>query len=160
MATLTVEVKAQQKLLDTLAGLRDRMSPTSPAMKTALIRASVILVSQIKLNLRAKKIVDQGRLLNSIRYEFIKTSDQDTLRVLVGSFGVPYAAMHEFGGHYPRRQMRAMFASLRDQGKLNSKGGGKGVLVNGQLRARPYIRPAFLLHKQRVMDYIKAAIEG
>jgi len=157
---MPIELQGEEKLLSILGKLRVNLSPNSPAMKIALTRASILLVSQVKLNIRRKKIVDQGRLLNSIRYEFGKADTPDGTSVQIGSFGVPYAAMHEFGGHYARNQMRAMFASLRDQGKLNKGKGGKGVLVNGQLRARPYIRPAFLIHRARVLELIQAGIEG
>lgn len=74
--------------------IRDFVGDSS-AVKTRLIRVANLLRNQIILNIRRRGLIDTGNLLNSIRYEFYNSGD--TQGVLVGSFGVPYAAVHEFG---------------------------------------------------------------
>lgn len=127
-------------------------------MKAALTRAAILIITQAKLNVRRKRIVDTGRLLNSLRYEFIRPTEGSDIRLLIGSFGVPYAAIHEFGGVFTDRQRRAMFANLRDQGKLgNSK--NKGVIKGKRFGKRPYLTPAYRKHRERVIDLITQAFE-
>lgn len=120
-----------------------------------MLRIGLLLEAETKLNIRRKGIIDTGRLLNSIRTEFYTRGD--VVGVRVGSFGVPYAAMHEFGGAFTDRQRRAMFASLRDRGRLgaNRKTVDKGVIQGSRFRDRPYIRPAVATHKARILDIIR-----
>jgi phage gpG-like protein len=160
---LEVRVVASHKVIEALQKRLTDASPSSGPVKHALMRMGAILVAQIKMNIRRKRIIDQGRLLNSIRFQFVRPEEGSTelgLRMLIGSFGVPYAAMHEFGGTYRQQQMRAMFASLKNRGKLNKSGGGKGIMQGRYLRARPYIRPAWERHKDRVTELIKESIEA
>lgn len=68
---------------------------SSSEIRTRLLRVANLLRNQMILNIRKRGLIDTGNLLNSIRYEFY--NNQDSQGVLVGSFGVPYAAVHEFG---------------------------------------------------------------
>lgn len=92
------------------------------------------------MNLRRKGMIDTGRLINSVRYE-IYTKGQ-SVGVNIGSFGTPYAAIHEFGGEFTNEMRRAMFASLRDRGRLKSNYQPKGVIRDNYIQPRPYLRPA------------------
>ncbi len=160
---IKIRVIAADKVIADLEKRLSSASPSSGPVKLAMMRIGAILVGQMKINIRRKRIVDQGRLLNSMRFQFVRPEEGSTelgLRMLIGSFGVPYAAMHEFGGTYKQNQMRAMFASLRDRGKLTKGKGGKGVMQGRYLRARPYIRPAWTRHKDRVGQLIQEAIEA
>ncbi len=71
------------------------LSPGREALKSSLTRIGLLVSAQTSLNIRREGLIDTGRLINSIRYELYQ--DGDTAGVLVGSFGVPYAAVHEFG---------------------------------------------------------------
>ncbi len=82
--------------------LRERISrrinqfaPNSPELKKAMFRIGFLLESEIKLNVRRQRLIDTGRLLNSIRFNVKRKGNRHTLNV--GSFGVPYAQVHEFG---------------------------------------------------------------
>lgn len=153
--------KSQNELMARLQELRETANCDHPAVRGALTRAAMIVVAEAKMNLRRKRIVDQGRLLNSIRFQMV-SNPNDTLGCIVeiGAFGVPYAAHHEFGGVYSPKQMRAMFASLRDRGKLVKGKGGKGVMRGRYLPARPYLRPALVKHQERFIELLQEAIDS
>jgi len=140
-----------------IAKMRAMSDPRSPEMKTALTRIGTVLQAEIRLNIGRKHIVDYGGLLNSIKYEI----DGNTLSV--GSYGIKYAAMNEFGGPMTHKQVAAMFANLRlrkGAGPRSAKK-GKGVVTifpdgTGHWRPRPFIRPALQKHKQFIIDTLRA----
>jgi phage gpG-like protein len=136
-----------------------RYSPDSPELKAALFRIAILIESQAKINIRRAGIIDTGRLVNSIRHEFYR--DQDKVGVRVGSFGVPYAALHEFGGQFSDRQRRAMFASLRDRGKLGPKSVkvDKNVIEGNTFRGRPYLGPAVAAMKPRIIEILRGLLK-
>jgi phage gpG-like protein len=135
-----------------------KFSPDDPRMKEAMIRIGILIESQAKINVRRQGIIDTGRLVNSIRHEFYR--EENKVGVRVGSFGVPYAALHEFGGPFTDRQRRAMFASLKERGKLGPKRAkvDKDVASGGRFRARPYLRPALATHKNRIIAILRGLI--
>jgi phage gpG-like protein len=135
-----------------------KLDPDSPQTKEALLRIGILIESEAKFNVRRKQIVDTGRLLNSIRHELYRNKDKAGVRV--GSFGLPYAAMHEFGGPFTDRQRRAMFASLRASGKLRRDRVSKGVIRGNTFIARPFLRPAVEKHKPRIVDIVRNLIRG
>ncbi|NCY21575.1 hypothetical protein EBX31_06430 [bacterium] len=64
--------------------------------KAALIEIGVGLAARMKKNYLASGLrIRTGNLINSIRWELF--SSRGIEGVSVGSFGVPYAAIHEFG---------------------------------------------------------------
>ena len=136
-----------------------RFDPESPELKAALMRIGILIESQAKINLRRAGIIDTGRLINSIRHELYTKGTKVGVRA--GSFGVPYAALHEFGGPFTDRQRRAMFASLRDRGKLGPKSAkvDKNVIEGGRFRARPYLGPAVLAMKPRIMEILRGLLK-
>lgn len=132
-----------------------KLQPDDPAAREALLRIGLLVEAQAKINIRREGIIDTGRLLNSIRHEFYRKGS--IIGVKVGSFGVPYAALHEFGGPFTDRQRKAMFAALRDRGKLGPvRQPGKGVVQGDRFMARPYLRTAVATHKYRIIDIIRS----
>ena len=130
-----------------------KFGPDSPELREALLRIGLLVEAEAKITARRKGIVDTGRLINSIRHELYRT--RTTAGVRVGSFGVPYAAMHEFGGPFTDRQRKAMFASLRDRGKLGPvRKEGKGIIQGNRFVARPFLRPSIIKHKSRIAEII------
>jgi len=128
-----------------------------PRVKEALLRIGLLLESETKQNIRRKGIIDTGRLLNSIQHVLYQRGD--SVGVRVGSFGVPYAAQHEFGGPFTDPQRRAMFAALRDKGKLGpTRSPGKGVIQGSRFMARPFLRPALMTHRQRIIGIIRGLV--
>jgi len=136
------------------------IEPDSPRMRETLIRIGFLLEAETKLNIVRKHIVDTGRLLNSIKHELFQKGTQVGVRV--GSFGVPYAAIHEFGGIFRDDMRRAMFASLRDKGRLGpeKQGQNKGVITGGLVRARPFLRPAIRRQKRKIIEILKDMVRS
>lgn len=130
-------------------------------LRTALIRVGSVLEAETKMNIRRWGMVDSGRLINSIRYQVNELSG-NKLELAVGSYGVDYAAINEYGGKVSKRQIRAMFANFRGRPKRQ----GKGVLKiyrdgSGYWRSRPYLRPAINKHRKFMLDVIRQAyLEG
>jgi len=132
-------------------------SISDPRIKDVLLRIGLLIEAETKQNIRRKGIIDTGRLLNSIQHELF--GSQDRVGVRVGSFGVPYAAQHEFGGPFTDPQRRAMFASLRDRGKLGPvREPGKGVIQGSRFMARPFLRPAVQTHRNRILNIIRSLV--
>lgn len=130
---------------------------TDPKAREALLRIGLLIEAEAKQNIRRKGIIDTGRLLNSIRSELFQTPDR--IGVRVGSFGVPYASMHEFGGPFTDPQRRAMFSSLRDRGRLGPvRSPGKGIIQGNRFTARPYLRPALQVHRNRILNIIRGLL--
>jgi phage gpG-like protein len=143
-------------ILKRLENMRLVASGDSPKLRTALIRVGSVLEAEMKLNIVRHKMVNTGRLLNSIRYEVKAMGDKTQLTV--GSFGVEYAAINEYGGKLTSRQIRAMFASFRGRAKR----AGKGIVRvygdgSGYHRARPYMRPAIAKHRNFMLDVLREA---
>ena len=134
-----------------------RLDPKSKETKIALLRIGHLIANRAKLKIRSKKIVDTGALLNSIVVELGRTSDGSV--VTVGSAGIPYAAIHEFGGPFTPKMRRAMFAAMKRAGKLN-KNKNKNVIVGTRVRARPFLRPALLQSSAGIAKILAGLIHG
>ena len=153
MGNLTAELEGR------ITNLLNRYAPEDPRLKEGLIRIGVMLEGEIKLNIRKKKIIDQSHLMNSIKWKFTQGG------IEVGSYGVPYAAINEFGSKDVKpAQIRAMFASLRDAGKLDGDRVTKGVLdFSGPTiswRERPFIRDAIKKRRPRIVKIIQDIIRS
>lgn len=145
------------RLIARLERIKASHNPTSQEMKTAFTRIGSVLQAEMRLNIGRHKMIDQGRLLNSIKYEV--TQSGDTAFLSVGSYGIRYAAMNEFGGAMSRAQVRAMFANLRDRNG-RAKRSGKGIVTinadgTGWWRERPFIRPAIIKHREFILDMLR-----
>ena len=133
--------------------------PNSKEVYQALYRIGTVLQAEIRLNIGRKKIIDQGGLLNSIKFQLNQNDQKAVLEV--GSFGIKYAGMNEFGGDMTQKQVRAMFAALRSRGKKPNQAGGKGIVTiykdqTGYWKARPFIRPAFKKHSSFIVDLLRS----
>ena len=136
-----------------------KLNPDSLEMREALLRIGILLETEMKFNIRRKQIVDTGRLLNSIRHVLYRRGES-VAGVQVGSYGVPYAAQHEFGGPFTDLQRRAMFASMRRSGKLQRGRASKGVIRGNTFVARPFLRPALATHRQRILEIFTTFVRG
>ena len=82
---LTARIQRKLKLLES----------GNPRLKEIMFRIGAKIEGEAKLNIRRAGLIDTGRLINSIRhFVFVKGQEVD---LVVGSFAVPYAAVHEFG---------------------------------------------------------------
>jgi len=82
-------------LLKRLEKKKELLKPDSKQMEVAMISIGALLRSQTILNIRQNGLIDRGALINSIRFETFKRGNRQG--VAVGSFGIRYAAIHEFG---------------------------------------------------------------
>ena len=134
--------------------LAKNISSGSPMITQSLLRIAMMVISKAKINVRRHRMVDTGRLINSLRWEFYRQGD--TEGVYIGSFGVKYAAMNEFGGEVSERQRRAMFASFGSRKtKLPSKGIIRKSGAGWRWKPRPYLRPALKESQQYIMETIR-----
>ena len=79
-----------------------RFKQRDPELREAMLRSALLIEAHAKVNIRKKlNKHPQGALINSIGHRFLNAT---TLQV--GSFGVPYARIHEFG----RKDHRARIA--------------------------------------------------
>lgn len=130
-------------------------APTSPKIKEALTRIGLFVTAAAKIEARQKGIIDSGRLISSLRYEFFKIGGVQGIRV--GSFGVPYAAMHEFGGTFTDAMRKAMFANMAKRGRKARQ--SKNIIVGNRFKARPYLRPALFKSRIFIIDTLRAAMK-
>ena len=130
-----------------------RFEPDSEAMRRALSRIGNLAVAMAKRNAQNAKpapIFDSGNLINATRWEFVE--GQST--ILVGTFGVKYARINEFGTkNFTDRQRRAMFANLRERGGPPRP--SRGVIRGNTWVARPYLGPAVLDNKAHYIDIMR-----
>lgn len=148
----------EERLRKRIEKMRVMADPQSPEMKQALLRIGTVLKAEIRLNIGRHRMIDQGGLINSIQYKLETDKNKATLEV--GSFGITYAAINEFGGQMTQKQVRAMFVSLRERGRLRSGTQGKGVVTinkdqTGFWKARPFLRPAFIKHTNFIIDTLR-----
>jgi HK97 gp10 family phage protein len=132
-------IRSDAKVLQARIQARlEKFLPQSEKSQAALHRIGMLLRTEMIMNTVRKNISDTGALRNSINYEI----DGNTLTV--GSFGIPYAKFHEYGANLGPTGMRAMFAAIRARRVASAKRyKDKNVLIGQQLRARPFVRPAF-----------------
>jgi phage gpG-like protein len=125
----------------------------SPGIQNAMLRIAMMIIAKAKINVRRHRMVDTGRLINSLRWEFYRQGD--TQGVYIGSFGVKYAAMNEFGGTVTERQRRAMFAAFGSRPKRK----GTGIITRSgsawRWRPRPYLRPALKDSQKYIIETIR-----
>lgn len=129
--------------------------------RTFMAQVGADLVSKARSRVTRQRIVDTGRLLNSLAFRMEAGTNE--VSVVAGAFGVKYAAAHEFGMHYTPMMLRAMFASLNNRGLLGKRA-GKGVMVGGTLPPRPFLRPAFREVSEnfaaKFRDYLRSLPSG
>jgi phage gpG-like protein len=133
--------------------IAEKVSGDSPSIKNAMLRIAMMIIAKAKINVRRHRMVDTGRLINSLRWEFYRQGD--TQGVYIGSFGVKYAAMNEYGGKVTERQRRAIFAALKDRAPRASK---RVIIKSGsewRWRPRPYLRPALKDSQKYIIETIR-----
>ena len=160
--SMKIRLENRDLVIRKLRDLNNVFLPDSPQMKAALLRGASLIVSQAKLNIRKHGLIDEGRLINSIRFEFFRP-DHGGLGVAIGSFGVPYASFWEYGyrGNVQvsahNRMITQAFGKPLAQARI-ARIKAHSRFVNQE--AKPYLRPAYELHKTRFMEMIQSAMEG
>jgi len=134
------------------------LAPNSPRIREAMTRIGMQITAVAKLNVKRQNLIDTGRLLNSVRYEFFR--DGETNGVRVGSFNVPYAAVYEFGyrglqtvpGHV--RTITQAFGRPIDPRKVSVAAFSRNVNVT----PRPYLIPAVNASRTFIIDTLRTAL--
>lgn len=174
---IKTEVDKDATIDNMLVGLRE----VKQGLKLQMFRALTILEAAIKDNIRSKSglKVRTGRLLNSVKKEIVE--EGDTLYGEVGTEGVPYAGIHEFGGTItpknaqnltiptsrnrradgsPRMSIRDVFATKKAfiaKGIVflkKSKDDIEPMFIlkkSVTIPARPYIQPALAAKKEQIL---------
>jgi len=146
-----VRLIGERALNDKLRNLGTALAPDSIAAKAAYHKVGMLLVSQMKLNVRSYKMIHKGHLINSIGYRFVRggveVGSMSASGAVDSKGAVPYARLMEFGGKYTTQMFYAMFKRVSEDG---SEGKNKGILVNGKLKARPYVFPALEKHRENI----------
>jgi phage gpG-like protein len=125
------------------------------ASNQILHRIGLRLTNRLKVEVTRLKIIDSGRLRNSIGYD-VKGDE-----LSVGVFGVRYAKFHEFGTKPSARMARFILWKARQSNvKKPSKGviewSGRGRDLKARIRPRPFFYNTIESEKDYIYDMIKA----
>lgn len=131
-----------------LAQLAEQFDFTNPVAIEKLSRIALLLENQTKLNVRRQRLVDTGNLLNSIRAEWrARSSTEATIEW--GSYGVRYAAVHEYGFQGN--------VIIPEHVRRSAKGNAHVVKQHSRFvrfQPRPYIRPSLVQHRQKILKLL------
>lgn len=141
-----------QRILDRLQGMWKAWKPGSPEFKRAFYLIGERLKTQAVLNARNLRVVNTGRLINSISY---MPADNG---IIFGVFGASYAKWHEYGSEWTEKNRRAMFYYMRKTGQKPMP--SKGVVRGGRLMARPFVHPAIDKNRNYIIDQIRLIGRG
>lgn len=131
---------------------RDAIKVDSAQAQGFMFRLGARITEAAKREVVRQRVVDSGRLLSSLGFQVQTQGAQ--INLTVGTAGIRYGRMQEFGGTYSPAQMRAMFASFRERG-LGGRP-GKHVMVGTRLPPRPYLGPAFTAMTQTIGADLRA----
>lgn len=146
--------KALANLTARLLQMQMAFKTTDEAFKRMVTTVGLLARNSIIMQIRKKKIIDTGALINSIRFT-VNNEDETKANVAVGSYGVVYAAINEFGGSFGDAQRKAMWAALRRRYGSNIPQRNKNVIQGKTFRARPFLRPGIEQARPAVMRTIR-----
>lgn len=157
-----------------------RFQTSDKDFRTAMLRVATLIEAQAVLNIRTKlNRNSKGALRASIGHRF---ESRNTL--LVGSFGIPYARIHEFGGTITPKTARKLAIPINKEfegrrardvpGLFRGKGRSNDILfkknADGSIMAafvlkdsvtippRPYLAPAIRSTRQRAIGIMANVI--
>ncbi|MFQ5452256.1 MAG: HK97 gp10 family phage protein [Candidatus Paceibacterota bacterium] len=140
-----------------IAARLNSLQPSDPKAIRALTRIGALIQARAILNIRRKRIIDTGALVNSIIFEVSKNNKGG--QVVVGSERIPYAKIHEFGHKtFSARMRRAMFHSIKSSGRRNPNR-DKDVIRGSVFRARPFLGPALFESKGDIMRILRELVK-
>lgn len=114
------------------------------ASEQALVAGGHVVEAHAKINLQGHGLHKTGQLGNSIQ-----VYDPSPESVLVGSRGVIYAAVHEFGATIRPKRAKVLHWMEGDEHVF-----AKQVVIP----PRPYLRPAIDENKQEVLNAMAAVV--
>lgn len=154
--------------INRLQAAREALSPGSKHLEAAYTKIGNRLRTTIISNITKQGLVLTGHLRKSIQWHFI------TDALVVGSFNVRYAAIHEFGFRgvgkvkgFTRRGGKVSGHSRTTKHgthkvKTFTRSGGKVSAHDKKMNvtARPYLRPAFEQENMFILNALRAAVKG
>ena len=133
----------------------DRMNRLSPKGTAAvMIRIGAMIERQAKMNIRRQHIIDTGTLLNSVRYKLFQSGPVSG--VTVGSYGVPYAAAHEFG--FNEQVTVKTHTRTKAFGRATKPYTVPQYTRFQRIEKRPYLSPAGRDSKSKIIELIRSLI--
>lgn len=156
------EKRQKQSMAEIMSRLKrqiDRFErPMTTDQSRVLFDIANLLEAESKSNLTDEGMVDSGALRLSINAS-VKTLGPAKYQAAAISKGIPYAAIHEFGGDFTWEMHKAMMWTLSKTGKLGKKG-SKGVVLGSSwpryLKARPYLRPALVDNQEKILKMLRS----
>lgn len=150
-----MNIKINSTAQETVENLTSELDQYKKGLELQIFRALSLIEAEILQNLRSKSglKVRSGSLLNSISAtKKVYTDDKGYIVGEIGSEGVPYAAIHEFGG-----KTKAHDIEPRNKKALKFQMGGKDVFAKivrhpgSNIPARPYLRPALAATQDKIL---------
>lgn len=123
----------------------------NPRRDEAMKRIGMLLRNQTVINITKKSDRANGVRKGLIKFESLRDSiNYKPIEngIVVGSFGIPYAAIHEFG-----------FKGLVQVREFLRRGGVhvRAHQRNMNIPARPFLRPAVVKHKDLILTILREA---
>ena len=141
-------------LKETQDSLKRGLDLYQRGLKIEMWRAVRLLEAAIKQNVRRRSglNVRTGALLNSIQSQV--TEEDGEIVGYVGSYGVPYASVHEFGHTFPAKMIFPRFAkTLSWVGPDGVRRYSRGHMMPPyRVPARPYVRPALEENREMIFE--------
>lgn len=151
--------KASDILVKRIAEKIKTAQPGGSEQLKLATRIALLLRNQIILNVRSNKLIKTGNLINSIQAR-VSIVSGGGFSVEAGSFGVPYARIHEYGfsGNesvkaHKRFQSKAFGKLMKNPHEVDVRAHNRFMVI----KARPYIRPAFRDLRDRILKIIQDA---
>jgi phage gpG-like protein len=155
---MTVKTNSQE----VIDALRERVSTrfATEKMRFAAHRIGLLLSSNMKSANRRVLRMPTGTLNRSLNYRLLETGEGE-MTIEAGSYGVPYAAVHEFG----YRGVVSIRAHIRHGNKAFGRT-VKPFAANASqhsrrmnMPARPYISVGFDNSKARIVDILRGLLK-
>lgn len=150
-----MNIKVASNAGDTIKELQSDLEKYQKNLEFQMFRAISVLEAEILANIRSKSglHVRTGNLLNSVEAtKKVYRDASDNVVGEIGSQGVPYARIHEFGGRTKAHDIRPRVADA-----LHFMAGGKEVFAKvvhhpgSNIPARPYLRPALAATEEKIL---------
>lgn len=127
---------------------------SDPVMRHTGVVIGETLKNTAKLTALRKGIKDSGNLINHIEYELKENSRG--MQIILGVSGTVYARINEYGGRFTENMRKAMFAKFAELNKKRRSGKeDNNVIIADTWRARPYLRPAILENREKILKYLR-----
>jgi phage gpG-like protein len=165
-----MSVHGEENAKEVADELRKELQAMRRNLRSTVFRALTMLETEIIKNLQGASglHVRSGALLKSIgaSKQVIEEGD-GTLSGQIGPQGIPYAAIHEFGGTTKPHEIRARNAKALAWAKIGPAEKGKSFMnfakvvhhPGSKIPARPYLAPALAAKKDKILETFGIFIE-